>query len=620
MSREFAREGRRGAVRADGAVDHDGAAPVPGRRTAATEPAAHLHHEVTGHYVGGLVTASINQAGTTIVGRIAITRGTRSGGRQIIGCHYHAELAWTNEGSTGFRGTSTRDRSRREEAVTLVVSGSGQLRIEIAFEGGMETVSDGAGDLLIPMVRREAFELTRRSADPALSDATVAAAAPLDRTSEATPLDGASEARVRNLVGELRAACAVFFDGTASLRMSALSRMDVATEAAYARVAPSQHTLFTATVREALLAAGWYFHRVGRHGLDWLTTALQRAKTDAGRVTAERLGIPFGEGAREGSVPHTYRITLMEAASSVGPVGPRGGALHVEELAGPGCERPWSRTYPMAGGSLDVGFVSDVGGSLGEVAQTTVTVADHWTPEDFIGEVSGMEAFLGVRWSAGPEGGGPHAEDGVLVLYGTRVFEPIRLDLETLDAGAEAEGGAGVTVRYEQVLGRLSGEMRTAETTTAHREPVRVPAQVDIPVAFDTDEMTLTPAGERALRQVVAWNLALLRDPEVYVVVDGYASRLGSDAHNVLLSRGRRQSVIAELSSAVPAISSRVLEGEARGEAAAREAGVRREDDDAQQWRRADVTIDGTLVLRLYAPLEGRPDASHAMVRGSARD
>jgi outer membrane protein OmpA-like peptidoglycan-associated protein len=121
-----------------------------------------------------------------------------------------------------------------------------------------------------------------------------------------------------------------------------------------------------------------------------------------------------------------------------------------------------------------------------------------------------------------------------------------------------------------------------------------------VPCAFGTDETTLSEDGLHALREVLAWNQALLETSTTTIAVDGYASRLGPPDHNQHLSELRRQHVVEAIASLVP--GGPLPSGTSHGETAAAAAGVA-DGDNAREWRRADVRINGVLVLQLYAPI-----------------
>lgn len=597
---------------------------TPGRTTGVdpVPPAAHPPtRNVTGHYVGEFSSAELNQVDRTVVGRIAIQLHTMTGRQVVRTFHVTAEMGWDNTGSTGFRGHATRvDDPASTTGVTLVGSGAGHLHLEVAHPEVMHE-EDG---LLIPGDDHYTFELDRRSSLPAASDATVAAEGALDRVAETSPLTTTAERAIRTLTTTVRPPLTLFFSTTSDAdRMGALAVIDREVQTAFtaARLPAEQRDLMRARVRLALADHTFAINGITWTLLDWITTACARATTTAGQRAAELLDVPFAAAARAASAVHTYRFTFFGAGHDHAPfsvpvggghvdlgpvVGGAIGEVRVEELAGPACEHPWERYFPFAMGRLGATISASRGGTAGAIRHAVVTSSFAWQPEDFVGLIGGLEGSAGMHHAEGPDRGGPEVSSGPVMVYGSGVYDPLRLDLQDdVALGAEGVAGATITLQTGRIGGLRDDTTRAAEATTAREATVRVPAETDIMVAFDTDVSALSPAGLHALREVVAWNLGLLQSADVLVVVDAYASRRASREHNQALSERRQSTVMHALSALVPGLSSaNLVGGEARGEDAAAEAGVRDSRTDpeynAQFWRRADVSINGTLCLSLF--------------------
>lgn len=594
------------------------AAPVPGRRTLTQDlpPGALISRtNLTGHYVGERNTAEINQVGETIVGRLA----TRRRDHDVLVLNTYsvvATLAWDNAGSTGFRGTQTMTRGShvgRRGDITLVFSGTDQVRIELAQ---VETTMQAADGITYPVAPVPPFDLARRSSEPAASPMMVDQASPLDRAAETMPLDAATEARRAGLVIMIAARLRGYYESDTDLQRSAfLSELGGNVSEVFQLVPEVQHALFAARMRISLARERRQFRESDRTLLDWLTMALRRELSPAGHNAADLLELPFGDDAREVAVPHTYTFTFVEdVAESPIPLPPpvtaegRSGTLTVTEILGPGCEESWSRDYPVVRGSVGFALGRSIGGSVTERSTATATVTDHWRPDDFIGPIGGLAGSAGGSID-GPRSGRTGPEDEVLEISGDGSFAPIVLHPETETVtGAGAGIGVDISLQHGAIRGTRPDAPIPADSTADHEHGVHVPVDVRIEIAFDTDVTTLTPRGVQAIRELVAWNLAVLHRENVRVVVDGLASRRWTTGHNLGLSQDRQRTVVELLRSLVPGLN--VEPGEALGEEVADVVVPDDPDDDSQQFRSARIWINGTVTLDLFGemgPIETSP-------------
>ncbi len=560
---------------------------------------------VHGHYQGTDVTLQLSQAGQTVVGRLQVhQRRARTGAPMMTSYQLSVERAWTNDGSDGFRGTAT-DLNGREVRITLVFSGTGNARVEL-------------GD-------HAPYELHRTSARAAASEATLDAVGELDYEAETAPTTGRQDAAIERMCRQVRTDLEQFFDlaggvlpPATSERMSAVGRANTHVAAVFEAIPPEQMLEVEVRARAALQDHLAAYNGITWNLLDWLTIAMAQTPTaDDAFVGAIRdhlhvaISGPGGAvSASDGTQQYRYRISVIEAAAEGELVAGgeiSGGLLTVEALEPtPAPEDAietasgrvlWRRTYTILRGRIEGGAEASVGGGI-HGAEAIVTTPFPWTEEDFAGPVGGVGAEVGAEGRFLDSGGAPQLSASTLMLYGSGVYPALDVNFgNDVILGLEGSVGAGMWVEGGMIMGSAPMSVRDPAASAEHARHVHVPATSAVRVAFPTDLWNLTPAGLHALREVMAWNQALLDAPGTTVRVDAYASRLDDSEHNRRLTELRRASVMDAIRGM--GVLADILPGDADGEAAAAAAGVP-DRDDAAEWRRADVSINGVLVLQLY--------------------
>lgn len=552
--------------------------------------------EVLGHYTGTNITMQLAQAGETVVGRVQVHRAVSVGVQQ-----YDSELSLERTASE-----PAGDRfSGRGVTMTITPDGTARLRL-----------------------RGQSYTLHRDSAAPALSGPTLRAASDLDRAIESAPLTGEQQRRLDHVVQVAVARLPEFFarglatPATHQQRLESLALIDGAVARLFASQTDQQARSLAILTRTRLQAQTLSINGRTWGALDWIYAAMAQMTADPLLAhLRDQLEIPIGGDASVldgGGTPrtHCYRIRILEVPASVsaGPVSVGGaiGVLEVAELAVPrdfDASRAdphaeptgtplWTQQYRLTRERVEVGF-SESAGHVAHHSHTTIYTPWPWDRGDFVGPISGINVAASAGVTVGDRTVDPlspfHA--GVLMLYGTCAFPPLPLDLDEQSVGLQA--GFGVTGTYEQgqIAGEQSADMHPhvpIDETVAQQ----VGEMREVHLAFPTDEADLSAEARRQLREVLAWNQRLLRG-QVEISIVGYASRLGSEAHNLELA-GRRTSTTAHaIIAAMPEVAERIA-GETRGELAARDEGVADGDND-QMWRRVDVSIGGTVVLRMFA-------------------
>jgi len=136
---------------------HD--APTPGRatRVATTAPTTpRASRSASGDYGSDQCTAQLEASDTGIVGLLSVLVPAATGPGMLRRYQLTAELGWDNTGSTGYRGTATREGGAGSTRVTLVLSGRGHLHVEL-FHLQDEATADAAA----PVSDRHSFEADR---------------------------------------------------------------------------------------------------------------------------------------------------------------------------------------------------------------------------------------------------------------------------------------------------------------------------------------------------------------------------------------------------------------------------------------------------------------------------
>jgi len=553
--------------------------------------------EVLGHYTGTNVTMQLSQAGETVVGRVQVHHRGSVGVQQY---DYEISVERTTSDPTGDR-----------------------------FIGGGATLTVRPDGTAILHLRGRAYTLHRDSAAPALSGPTLRAASDLDRAIENAPLTGAQQAQLDHLVQVARARLPEFFargvatPATHQERLEALALIDGAVGRLFGTQTTQQQRSLAILTRTRLQAETLAINGRTWGALDWLTMAMAQ-------MTAEpmlerlhtQLSLRFAADASVldgGGTPamHCYRIRITEVPASVevAPMVSVGGAIGVLEVAEFAVPRDfdathadphadptgtplWTQSYRLTRERVEVG-PSESHGHAASHMHATVYTPWPWDRGDFVGPMSGINVSATAGGTLGD-----HTIDPLLptqtnrpTLFGTCAFPALHPDFDQQSIGAQV--GMGLTGVYEQ--SQIAGEQPSAmhphvpidETTSQASFEQR-----DVHVAFATDEADLSAEARRQLREVLAWNQQLLRgDSDIQVV--GYASRLGSDDHNLELAGRRTTNTMHAIVAARPELAGRIG-GETRGEGAARDEGVV-DGDDAQAWRRVDVSIGGVVVLRMFA-------------------
>ncbi|MEO8551655.1 MAG: DUF4157 domain-containing protein, partial [Kofleriaceae bacterium] len=556
--------------------------------------------EVLGHYTGANITMQLAQAGETVVGRIQIHRAVSVGVQQ-----YDDELSVERTASepTGDRFTGRAGRG----PVTMTIAPDGTARVR---------------------VRGQMHLLHRDSAASALSGPTLRAASDLDRAIESAPLTGEQQTRLDHLVQVAVARLPEFFargvatPATHEQRLESLALIDGAVRVLFGTQTTQQARSLVVLIRTRLQAQRLVINGRTWGALDWLYMAMAQMTEDPMLAHLHgQLEIPFGADASVldgGGTPatHCYRIRIIEVPASIsaGPVSVGGaiGMLEVAEFAVPrgfdasGADphvEPvgtplWTQQYRLTRERVEVGF-SESAGHVAHHSHTTIYTPWPWDRGDFVGPISGINVAASAGVTVGDRTVDPLAplHAGVLLLFGTCAFPPLPLELDETSVGLQ--GGFGITGTYEQ--GQIAGE-QTSEMHPHVPIDETVAQQVgelrEVHLAFATDEADLSAEARRQLREVLAWNQRLLRGGAA-IEITGYASRLGSETHNLQLAGARTTHTAHAIIAAMPEVAERIA-GETRGEGAAEAAGVVDGDND-QMWRRVDVSIAGTVVLRMFA-------------------
>lgn len=585
------------------ARDPDPALRAEGEREAALERTV---HDLTGRYEGAGRTCQLNQAGRTIVGRYQVRSGTR-----MITWNVTGELGWSNEGSTGFRGTATRSghrpsgplaglaRPEQPLRLTLVFSGNDRLRITVNDEG--------------------THELTRVDTTPIRSDAALENAGSLDAASERTPLGPEQRQQVTALVATLGRHLRAAFEGDNLMRAAQLGRCNEAVGNAFERVPREQQELFAQAVREELAATRATFDGQAWSLLDWLYVAVARQTRDGeiavdlGHIERHLQIHGSARSAVDGQMEYRYVIEFLRLGGDLHVVEGGGAAAgvmrvrayaprrHGDASAGRG-EMLWEQHYAIAGGSASLGLSG--GTSIGfENGGQEVTTPFPWAPQDFVGRITEQQARIGFVGQVAGGGLDLTADTSTVYIHGSGLFPPLQLEWESENIGFESFVGAEMSEGEAYATGgwwlddRVRGPV--ADPGAARDRRIRVGA--DVHLGFETDQYMLSARGRQALREVLAWNRGVLLEPGTLIVVEGYASRRYTRERNRFLSEQRAHAVADAIRGVFPTTQPIVR---FFGEEAAERAGVP-DGDNSQAWRRADVLINGTRVLRLYAADEG---------------
>lgn len=576
---------------------------MPGRSAQRASRAVVQRNEGgSGHYQGLAATVQLNRLGATVVGRLQVHRALENTTGSLLHSYsLCAEFQQSALEGDVFIGTARGPHS--ELSVTIVLMDDA-VRVTL---GG------------------RAYIARRISDHPAMPSTMLVDLSPLDRATEIAPLTATQEAAVRQLIAVAQTQLREFFERslwappTDASRFGNLIMIDGAVKRLFSLATPEQSAELSVIARARLHSAvARPINGVSWDLLDWLYQAMALyPAADLQPVDAihRHLHIPVGR-AGLGQIVYRYRMSLAEGSRGTpGNPGP-GGALYLGLVVVEALEpRPashvsdarqehvrWRQSYPM--GRIRIRARATLGAEdpLPVRMRTATAVVDTpwpWDRDDFIGPIGGIGCVLGLTANVGGNNRSIAYAPSVLQFFGSGVYPPLDVNFQT-DAipGYAASAGGEAYIEGGELLGITGAGVR--DPAAAAELPVGgdAPGAVVVMMAFGTDQCTLSDAGLRGLRQALAWNQALLETGTSRITVDAFTSRLGSDDHNLALATRRQRNVMDAIARMIPGAPLRM--GDARGEAAARDLGTP-DGDNAAEWRRADIRIDGILVLQLYA-------------------
>lgn len=381
--------------------------------------------------------------------------------------------------------------------------------------------------------------------------------------------------------------------------------------------------------REIWRALRFQEHVRGAEGgsmLGGLSVALHR------RV--EKLGAPYGQaqdfvaikqllrlrepGAREALRVYKYKFRFVggeAGAKAVLGIKVRAGAVEVyrdDSLLG-------EFNFAMLVGAAGLA----AGGGLGNYkAEVVVEAHERWEAQDLPGvleflEASGEATFAGV---------GPYRKVGAIVVHGNGRHPPLNLDLtggglnlpftkDPLDWAHDPkppgipEPKFDFSAAQSYGLGRLWGDgldpkkYVRRDVDQAAEEVIYVNTLSERQkVHFFEGDSRLTPWGRHVLGMFCADELRSLMDERSELAVDGYTDPKGSEQSNKDLSEWRAQNVVQAVMEIVGdgRLKATLAAPEGHGEGAARQQLPDSADDPG--WRKVNVTLDRTVLLRLHAP------------------
>lgn len=328
-----------------------------------------------------------------------------------------------------------------------------------------------------------------------------------------------------------------------------------------------------------------------------------------------KLSTSFGEPRKLGGFDVTFTI----------------GHFHIEHVG----EHPWKQDYYIAllGGSYGLSGGAALGG---EDSDKEIEALEQWGPDSFEGPV----LFAGVQWGTHPLPAFPAfvrekiaaaveraKPDGLELRDGISGFIGGIVDwLQTLQGygfviftgnghqppaigytrGPNTVYGNYVGLDASMKLGYLWRADR-AGLPDAVRDGTWLGPRLDVATlaggvmdAFDVDSATLTEPAWQELRRLCAEHRALLANPASDLEIVGFASRTGDAPMNKRLSEARARATLQAmrdiLGPEVFALTSEVVYGV--GEEAAEAAGVDN-GDEAVEWRRVEIRMEGRLVGQL---------------------
>lgn len=564
------------------------------------------YFQVTGRYIAveGNLIVDINQAGRAIVGQYenSYTGYARQG--ELRRGTIEGEVAWDNEGSTGFQFqvTPQQPSSDRSFSGRMIFSAGGHLRI----------VRDTG----------EVHRLTRSSTSAFIPEGNLTGFVEVDRVAVGTPLLPAQRQQIEQLRSQVEEAVRQFYSSSVrAVQSSAISTLNRQIREIFHSIPATQKNLFRTELRTELATEITVQGFRWSH-LDWLqAVCMQLEDPDVARDIEEQLGIRLGSRSLgDGDTIYRYRIRIyssgVERDSPGIPIsgGIHGGIMRItaaqpyrrgENSTPPPFEQRWERNYTVSWGAVSTEVGASDGLSSGEVADGIVESPFPWEPLDFQGPLGGG----GVTIQAGTEGllgGRPFGfSDESLSLRGSGIYPP--LDLSSIQSQIIGQQGRG-SIEFSAV-GGYAVDLNTTDSTI--REPI---VNHDMPrsrytdgvayvhLAFSTASHDLTSQGRAALRRVLALNRRILEGTHVQLLINGHASRRRRSPNydNLGLSQRRADTVASacrEILDSMVLAPRIVARGLGTTEA---EANSRAPDDNHKHYRRADVSINGVVVLRLY--------------------
>jgi hypothetical protein len=360
------------------------------------------------------------------------------------------------------------------------------------------------------------------------------------------------------------------------------------------RPVDAQHAAFVRRVRELLSDVSLEAAETAVPVWDWIQIAVSRHPEHT-RGVQRYLGLhPSGfESKTSPATRHRYRYKTVLAGAGGKMVvggGVHTGLMTIEKLA----PDRWSAGFSAT--QLSVSAGKDVGWNFGgESSWSEFETPFPYEPRNFVGRYSVVE---GVKGMIGPIEYIPEGA-ALMVFHGDGLFPPLHVDGSgyTKVFGVGLGGSAGMVGGY---LTRDEPRPRISRRLTEPPQRIEQEARYGArPSAyFAVNSPRLTPEGRDELRRSVARHRAALSDGRSTVLIEGYASRSGSEWHNFELTYLRAANVRQHLMDFLGDDLRAVAELRAHGEEAAAEAGAP-EGQESEAWRVVDLEINGVVVLRL---------------------
>jgi outer membrane protein OmpA-like peptidoglycan-associated protein len=231
-----------------------------------------------------------------------------------------------------------------------------------------------------------------------------------------------------------------------------------------------------------------------------------------------------------------------------------------------------------------IGF--GLGISVGLSSNGRVSTPFHWQKQDFPGDLTVLDASIGLGRSVGVMGA---------FFAGSGTFPELAVDFTGKGWNAGASAGASYAAGNVLSVGATLSQFDPPSTTKYD-----APASVRDAVHFPFGEAELTPEARQILRVMAAQELAVFRSGHASLVVEAQADRVDTEEFNVLLTKCRAFNTVLALQDIVgPSFKVFDKKRIGLGEAPAAAAGDK---DNTQNpaRRRADVTINGRVVVTLH--------------------